>query len=33
MFCLEPKLVCNVTYCQITSDGIVRHPVLQGLRI
>jgi bifunctional non-homologous end joining protein LigD len=33
MFWVEPELVCNITYSEITADGIVRHPVFQGLRI
>jgi bifunctional non-homologous end joining protein LigD len=30
---VEPVLVCNVKYTEITVDGILRHPVFQGLRI
>lgn len=30
---LKPKLVCNVKFTEITQDGILRHPVFQGLRI
>jgi bifunctional non-homologous end joining protein LigD len=30
---VEPVLVCNVKYTEITSDGILRHPVFQGLRV
>jgi bifunctional non-homologous end joining protein LigD len=30
---LEPKLVCNLKYSEITQDGIRRHPVFMGLRI
>jgi bifunctional non-homologous end joining protein LigD len=30
---VEPVLVCNVKYSEITEDGSVRHPVFQGLRI
>lgn len=29
---LEPKLVCNIKYTQITQDGLRRHPVFLGLR-
>jgi bifunctional non-homologous end joining protein LigD len=30
---VEPVLVCNLKYTEITQDGILRHPVFQGLRI
>lgn len=30
---VDPKLVCNVKYTEITDDGSIRHPVFQGLRI
>ena len=30
---VEPILVCNVKFTEITEDGSVRHPVFQGLRI
>lgn len=30
---IEPKLVCNIEYSEITEDGSVRHPVFQGLRV
>jgi bifunctional non-homologous end joining protein LigD len=30
---VEPVLVCNVKFTEITGDGSVRHPVFQGLRI
>jgi bifunctional non-homologous end joining protein LigD len=30
---VDPVLVCNVKYSEITEDGIVRHPVFQGLRV
>jgi bifunctional non-homologous end joining protein LigD len=30
---VEPALVCNVKYSEITADGILRHPVFMGLRI
>ncbi|MFO7257421.1 MAG: non-homologous end-joining DNA ligase [Bacteroidota bacterium] len=30
---VNPVLVCNVKYSEITEDGIVRHPVFQGLRV
>jgi bifunctional non-homologous end joining protein LigD len=30
---VKPSLVCNVKFTEITADGIMRHPVFQGLRI
>jgi bifunctional non-homologous end joining protein LigD len=30
---VEPNLVCNIKFSEITDDGSVRHPVFQGLRI
>ncbi|MEJ7643883.1 MAG: non-homologous end-joining DNA ligase [Chryseolinea sp.] len=33
MFWVEPDLVCNITFSEITTDKIVRHPVFQGIRI
>lgn len=30
---VDPVLVCNIAYAEITDDGSVRHPVFQGLRI
>jgi bifunctional non-homologous end joining protein LigD len=30
---VDPELVCNIRYTEITDDGSVRHPVFQGLRI
>ena len=30
---VEPKLVCNIKFSEMTDDGSVRHPVFQGLRI
>jgi bifunctional non-homologous end joining protein LigD len=29
---IKPKLVCEVSYTEITQDGILRHPVYKGLR-
>jgi bifunctional non-homologous end joining protein LigD len=29
---LKPKLVCEVSYTEITSDGVMRHPSFQGMR-
>jgi bifunctional non-homologous end joining protein LigD len=30
---VEPDLVCNIKFSEITDDGSVRHPVFQGLRV
>jgi bifunctional non-homologous end joining protein LigD len=30
---VDPILVCNIKYSEITEDGSVRHPVFYGLRI
>jgi bifunctional non-homologous end joining protein LigD len=30
---LKPELVCEVSYAEITSDGVMRHPSFEGLRI
>jgi len=30
---VNPVLVCNVKFTEITEDGSVRHPVFQGLRV
>ncbi|MBL0745940.1 hypothetical protein JI741_32205 [Chryseolinea sp. Jin1] len=30
---VNPVLVCNIKFTEITEDGSVRHPVFQGLRI
>lgn len=29
---LKPELLCEVTYAELTSDGIMRHPSFQGMR-
>lgn len=29
---LKPELVCEVTFTEITSDGVFRHPSFQGMR-
>jgi bifunctional non-homologous end joining protein LigD len=29
---LKPELVCEISYSEITKDGILRHPVYKGLR-
>ncbi len=30
---VNPELVCNINFTEITDEGSVRHPVFQGLRI
>ena len=30
---LKPELVCEVSYTEITNDGIMRHPSFEGLRM
>ncbi|HEY0743296.1 MAG TPA: non-homologous end-joining DNA ligase [Chryseosolibacter sp.] len=30
---IEPELVCNIKFSEITQSGILRHPVFMGLRI
>ncbi len=29
---LEPELVCEVSYTEMTSDGVMRHPSFEGMR-
>ena len=29
---LKPRLVCEVSYAELTSDGVMRHPSFEGLR-
>ncbi len=29
---LEPKLVCEVSFAEMTSDGVMRHPSFEGMR-
>jgi bifunctional non-homologous end joining protein LigD len=29
---LKPRLVCEVSYAEITTDGVMRHPSFEGLR-
>ena len=29
---LKPQLVCEVSYTEITSDGVMRHPSFEGMR-
>lgn len=30
---VEPKVVCNIKFTEVTEEGILRHPVFMGLRI
>ncbi len=30
---VDPKLVCNIKFTEITDEGSIRHPVFQGLRV
>lgn len=30
---LKPELVCEVAYAELTTDGIMRHPSFQGMRV
>jgi bifunctional non-homologous end joining protein LigD len=30
---VEPVVVCNIKFTEITADGILRHPVFMGIRI
>lgn len=32
VFWLKPQLVCEVSYTEITSDGVMRHPSFEGMR-
>ena len=29
---LKPELICDVTYAEMTSDGVMRHPSFEGMR-
>ncbi len=29
---LKPELICEITYAELTSDGVFRHPSFKGLR-
>ena len=29
---LKPELVCEVSYTEITNDGVMRHPSFEGMR-
>ena len=31
--CLKPELVCEVSYTQMTADGLMRHPSIEAMRI
>ncbi|HYD22368.1 MAG TPA: DNA ligase D, partial [Flavipsychrobacter sp.] len=30
---LRPELICEVSYTELTSDGVMRHPSFQGMRM
>jgi bifunctional non-homologous end joining protein LigD len=30
---LKPRLVCEVSYAEMTSDGVMRHPSFEGMRV
>jgi bifunctional non-homologous end joining protein LigD len=30
---LKPKLVCEVSFAEMTSDGVMRHPSFEGMRV
>lgn len=30
---VEPRIVCNIKFTEVTEEGILRHPVFMGLRI
>ena len=30
---LKPKLVCEISYAEMTTDGIMRHPSFEGMRL
>jgi bifunctional non-homologous end joining protein LigD len=30
---LKPKLVCEVSFTEMTSDGVMRHPSFEGMRV
>ena len=29
---LKPKLICEVSFTEMTSDGVMRHPSFEGMR-
>lgn len=33
VYWLKPELLCEVTYRELTNDGVMRHPSFKGLRI
>ena len=33
VYWLKPQLVCEVSYTEMTNDGIMRHPSFEGMRI
>jgi len=33
VFWLKPELICEVSYTEVTNDGVFRHPSFKGLRI
>ncbi|MEO5946089.1 MAG: DNA ligase D, partial [Chitinophagaceae bacterium] len=30
---LKPELVCEVSFTEMTSDGVMRHPSFEGMRV
>src|SRR5204862_6543130 len=30
---VKPKIVCEVSFAEMTNDGVMRHPSFEGLRI
>ena len=30
---LKPKLICEVSFAEMTSDGVMRHPSFEGMRV
>ena len=30
---LKPKLICEVSFTEMTTDGVMRHPSFEGMRI
>ena len=30
---LDPKLICEVSFAEMTSDGVMRHPSFEGMCI
>ena len=29
---LKPELICEVSYAEMTTDGVMRHPSFEGMR-